>query len=125
MTVYTSDIHDSVVAWYITYLEGNFDNLGNIFMTCRRNDKVGGGCLIRACANVLVHHGKALLDPKLQKDCRLWLRDHIRQDVRDRVPGDVMDTAFNHHCAYHQHGENEICYKQSKCDLCDIHGTNH
>lgn len=116
LTTYTSDICDSMVDWYITYLRDNPDNLDNIFIACRRNDKKGDGGLVRVCANVLMHHGNTLLTPETEEDFGYWLQDHIGQD-KNHTPGDVMDPAFAHHCAYHQHGDGEICYKQSKYNL--------
>lgn len=112
-TTYTSDICDSMVDWYINYLRNNVNNLLNIFIACLRNDKKGDGGLIRVCANILMYHGKTLLTPENEEDFGYWLQDHIRQSD-SHIPGDVIDPAFAHHCAYHQHGDDEFCYKQSK-----------
>lgn len=115
-TTYTSDICDSMVDWYINFLRNNSNNPDNLFLACRRNDETEEGGLVRVCANVLMHHGATLLTPENQKDFGYGLQDHIGQD-ENHIPGDVMNPAFAHHCAYHQHGDDEICYKQSKCNL--------
>lgn len=115
-TTYTSDICDSMIDWYINYLRNNSNNLDNLFIACRRNDEKEEGGLVRVCANVLMRHGQALLTPENHVEFGYWLQDHTTQD-ENHVPGDVMDPAFADHCAYHQHGEEEICYKQSKYNL--------
>jgi hypothetical protein len=112
MTVYTSDIHGSLVDWYITYLRNNPGDLDNILMTCRRNDEVEDGALVRVCANVVVHYGNTLFTRENHEDFLRWLQDHTLIEARR---GDIMSSDFIHHCAYHQHRNNEICYKQSEC----------
>jgi hypothetical protein len=118
MTVYTSDIHDSLVDWYITYLRNSPGDLDHILMNSRRNDRVGDGALVRVCANVIVHHGNTLFTRENHEDFSYWLQDHTSLEARR---GDIMSPGFIHHCAYHQHGNNEICYKQSKYRLYSIH----
>lgn len=119
-TTYTSDICDSMVDWYIDHLRNNSNNLDNLFLTCRRNDKTEEGGLVRVCANVLEHHGETLFTPENQEDFGYWLHAHTSEG-EGHIPGDIMDPAFAHHCAYHRHGDDEICYKLSKYNLWKIY----
>jgi hypothetical protein len=118
MTVYTNEIRDSLVDWYITYLRNNPGDLDNILMTCRRNDRVGDGALVRVCANVIVHHGNTLSIQQNREDFLCWLQDHTSLEARR---GDVLSPGFVNHCAYHQHGNNEICYTQGQYCLYSNH----
>jgi hypothetical protein len=86
-------------------------------MTCRRNDEVEDGALVRVCTNVIVHYGNTLFTTENHEDFLCWLHDHTLQEARR---GDIMSPDFIHHCAYHQHRYNEICYKQSECCLYSI-----
>ncbi|KAH0166319.1 hypothetical protein KCU67_g4360, partial [Aureobasidium melanogenum] len=112
MNIYNSAVYDSMIDWYIEYLRSEDINLNQVFRICQFNDVVMEGGLVRVCANVLVHHGKTLFTPKNFGAFELWLKDHIDQSVRDTIPGDVMDPAFDQNCAYHHHVEGELCYRQ-------------
>ncbi|CAD0097378.1 unnamed protein product, partial [Aureobasidium mustum] len=112
MSTYNSAVYDSMIDWYIEYLRREDVNLNVVFRICQFDDILQEGGLVRVCANVFVHHGKTLFTPKNFNAFELWLQDHISQDVRDTIPGDVMDPAFDQNCAYHHHVEGETCYKQ-------------
>ncbi|KAH0366712.1 hypothetical protein KCU65_g5154, partial [Aureobasidium melanogenum] len=112
MTMYNSDLYDSMIDWYIIYLRNNYTNLDNIFKMCLHNDVVSKGGLVRVCANVLVHHGKSLFTPENEERFQWWLQNHIEEEAKAKIPGDIMSPAFADHCAYHHHTNDEICYKQ-------------
>ncbi|KAH0337191.1 hypothetical protein KCU81_g8192, partial [Aureobasidium melanogenum] len=112
MNTYNSAVYDSMIDWYIEYIKSDDVNLNQVFRICQFNDTLEEGGLIRVCANVLVHHGETLFTPKNFSAFEFWLMDHIDQSARDTIPGDVMDPAFDQHCAYHHHAEGELCYKQ-------------
>jgi hypothetical protein len=125
MTVYTSDILDSMVDWYIINLSYYFNNLDMIFIACRRNDKLEDRVLARVCANVIVHHGKHLLTRDSYREFFCWLQDLIPHEAERGIVGDTMSPHSTDYCAYHQHRNNEICYKQSEYEphsVCRIKG---
>jgi hypothetical protein len=90
LTVYKSDIHDSMVDWYIYNLSFYSDNLETIFMACRRNDKLEDRTLARVCANAIVYHGKSLFTRESHRDFLCWLQDLISEEARRGDSGDVL-----------------------------------
>lgn len=129
MDLYNSKLYDSMIDWFITWLRKDEEiNFNMVFKICEYHDKMEDGGLVRVCANVIVQHGQELLTPRTFSLCELWLQEHIKEAVKDKIPGDVMDDNFSDYCAYHLHGDDAVCYKnkinESECNLHHVHYIN-
>lgn len=111
MKTYNADIHDSMIDWFIKWLNTEEINYNKAFKICERFDKVEDGSVFRVCTNVIVHHGKTLLTQNGLNWLQHWVEESLGEAERHKYPGDIMDDNFRDHCSYHLHGDNDICYK--------------
>jgi hypothetical protein len=112
MEIYKSDIHDSLIDWFITWLRDTEGiNYNALFKYCEKREENEDSSLFRVCANVILHHGKDLLTLKSYDHLERWVKEQTDEDARHQIPGDVMDDNFSDHCAYHLHGNDEVCYE--------------
>lgn len=109
MDRFYSDVFDSLVDWFIVWLQRNENKgINKIFDSCMDNECRMYGGLMRVYANVFANH-KSSFSVRKQDRFKLWLGNHIQG--RDAIPGDVLSIDFDQFCAYHEHGE-EDCYRE-------------
>ncbi|KAG9520184.1 hypothetical protein KCU93_g7779, partial [Aureobasidium melanogenum] len=111
MDRYISDIFDSLVDWFIIWLQKNENKgINEIFDSCMDNECRMRGGLMRVYANVFANYGSGFTARKKDR-FKLWLGNHLQDN--DTIPGDVLSIDFDQFCAYHEHGEQD-CYRE-KC----------
>lgn len=111
MSKYNSDIHDSLIDWFILWLGNNTNkDFNKALNTCMSNDIFAEGGLIRVCANVFDNHREELFTARNQTRFNQWLQPQTKESVKHTIPGDVLSSDFTDWCAYHHHGNEEVCY---------------
>ncbi|THX66605.1 hypothetical protein D6D05_10198 [Aureobasidium pullulans] len=105
------DIHDSLIDWFILWLGNNTNkDFNKALNTCMSNDIFAEGGLIRVCANVFDNHREELFTARNQTRFNQWLQPQTKESVKHTIPGDVSSSDFTDWCAYHHHGDEEVCY---------------